>query len=225
VIERTDVAIVGGGISGLATAWDLAREGVPFRLLESSDRFGGRIVTERASDFLVERGPDSLLAQKPAALALCRDLGLGDRLVPAREPRTVYVVKRGRMHPLPPGLAAGAPSDVRAFLRSRLFSWAAKARMALEPAVPRRRDGAEESIADFFRRRLGAEALALVGDPLLAGIHAGDPELLSLQATMPRLAEVERRAGSLARGMRPAAATAPRSRSRTSSAGAWARRR
>lgn len=209
MIERTDVAIVGGGISGLATAWDLAREGVPFRLLESSERWGGRIVTESASDFLVERGPDSLLAQKPAALALCRDLGLGDRLVPAREPRTVFVVNRGRLHALPPGLASGAPSDVRAFLTSRLFSWPGKARMALEPVVPRRRDGAEESIAGFFRRRLGREALALVGDPLLAGIHAGDPERLSLQATMPRLADLEQRAGSLARGMMPARAAGP----------------
>lgn len=199
--ERTEVAIVGGGISGLAAAFALARAGVPFTLLESSSRWGGRILTERASGFLLEGGADSLFAQKTAALDLCRELGLEDRLIAAREPRTVYVLKRGCLYALPPGLAAGAPQDVPAFLRSRLFSWPGKLRMGLERLVPRRRDGADESIADFFRRRLGGEALALLGDPLLAGIHAGDPERLSLGATMPRLADMEQRAGSLARGL------------------------
>lgn len=198
--QRTEVAIVGGGISGLSTAFALAREGVPFTLLESSSRWGGRILTDRAGGFLLEGGPDSLFAQKAPAFDLCRELGLADRLIPAREPRTVFVVKRGRLHVLPPGLAAGAPRDMRAFLRSPLFSWPAKARMALERLVPRG-DGVDESIARFFRRRLGREALELLGDPLLAGIHAGDPERLSLGSTMPRLAELERRAGSLSRGL------------------------
>lgn len=196
-----EVAIVGGGISGLVTALSLARAGVPFLLLESSPRWGGRVLGERDGGFLIEGGPDSLFVQKPAAIDLCRELGLGERLLPASEPRTVYVAKGGRLHALPPGLAAGAPSDLRAFLASGLFSWPGKLRMGLECVIPRRRDQDDESIADFFRRRLGREALALVGDPLLAGIHAGDPERLSLTATMPRLAEVERRSGSLARGL------------------------
>jgi oxygen-dependent protoporphyrinogen oxidase len=207
--ERTDVAIVGGGISGLAAALGLARAGVPFTLLEASPRWGGRILSERSDGFLIEGGPDSLLAQKPAALALCRELGLGDRLLPACDPRTVFVVKRGRLHALPPGMAAGVPTDVGAFLSSRLFSWPGKLRMGMERIVPRRRDDGDESIADFFRRRLGAEALAFVGDPLLAGIHAGDPERLSLRATMPRLAELERTAGSLSRGLAPRSKAPP----------------
>lgn len=200
-MSRTEVAVVGGGISGLAVAWALARDGVPFTLVESSERWGGRILTERVGGFLIEAGPDALFVQKPAPLTLCRELGLGAELVPASDPRTVYVVRGGRLHVLPPGLAAGAPGDVRAFLRSRLFSWGAKVRMGMERVVPRRRDGADESIAGFFRRRLGREALAFVGDPLLAGIHAGDPERLSLRSTMPRLAEIERRSGSLSRGL------------------------
>jgi protoporphyrinogen/coproporphyrinogen III oxidase len=200
-IERTEVAIVGGGISGLTTAYALGRAGVPFTLLEASSRWGGRILTDRAAGFLLEGGPDSLFAQKTPALDLCRELGLGGRLIAAREPRTVFVSKGGRLHALPPGLGAGAPQDVPAFLRSRLFSWPGKLRMGLERLVPRRRDGADESIAEFFRRRLGREALALLGDPLLAGIHAGDPERLSLGTTMPRLVELERRAGSLSRGL------------------------
>jgi oxygen-dependent protoporphyrinogen oxidase len=201
MIERCDVAVVGGGVSGLVTALALARAGVSFVLLEASPRWGGRILSERERGFLVEGGPDSLFAQKPAAIELCRELGLGESVLPAREPRTVYVAKAGRLHALPPGLAAGAPNDLRAFLASGLFSWSGKLRMGLECVVPRRRELEDESIADFFRRRLGREALALVGDPLLAGIHAGDPERLSLQATMPRLSEIEQRAGSLARGL------------------------
>jgi oxygen-dependent protoporphyrinogen oxidase len=199
--ERAEVAIVGGGISGLSAAYALARAGVPFALLESSSRWGGHILTDRAEGFLLEGGPDSLFAQKTPALELCRELGIDERLVPAREPRTVFVLKRGRLYALPPGLAAGAPQDVPAFLRSRLFSWPGKLRMGLERLVPRRRDGADESIAEFFRRRLGREALQLLGDPLLAGIHAGDPERLSLGTTMPILSDLERRAGSLSRGL------------------------
>ena len=199
--ERTEVAVVGGGVSGLAAAYGLSRAGVPFTLLESSPRWGGRIFTDRAGGFLLEGGPDSLFVQKTASFDLCRELGIEDRLIPAREPRTVYVMKRGRLHALPPGMAAGAPQDVPAFLRSRLFSWPAKLRMGLERLVPRRRDGADESIAEFFRRRLGREALALLGDPLLAGIHAGDPERLSLGTTMPLMADLERRAGRLPRGL------------------------
>jgi oxygen-dependent protoporphyrinogen oxidase len=199
--HRCEVTIVGGGISGLATALALTRAGVPFLLLESSARWGGRILSEREGGFLLEGGPDSFFVQKPSAIDLCRGLGLADELLPARDPRTVYVARDKRLHPLPPGLASGAPDDLRAFLASGLFSWPGKLRMGLECLVPRRRQIEDESIADFFRRRLGREALALVGDPLLAGIHAGDPERLSLQATMPRLSEIERRSGSLARGL------------------------
>lgn len=198
---KPEVAIIGGGISGLTAAYALDRAGVPFTLIEASSRWGGRILTDHAQGFLLEGGPDSLFAQKTKGLELCRELGLEDHLIPSREPRTVYVLKRGRLHALPPGLAAGAPQDVPAFLRSRLFSWPGKLRMGLEPLVPRRRDGADESIATFFRRRLGREALALLGDPLLAGIHAGDPERLSLGTNMPVLSDLERRSGSLSRGL------------------------
>jgi protoporphyrinogen/coproporphyrinogen III oxidase len=210
-MEHIDTVVCGGGVTGLAAAHGLARAGVPFVLLEGSSRWGGRIRTEHEDGFLLEAGPDSLLAQKPAALDLCRTLGIGGRLLPAREPRTVYVLRRGRLHALPPGMASGVPSSVPAFLRSRLFSWPGKVRMALEPMVSAREDGADESIADFFRRRLGEEALDLVGEPLLAGIHAGNAERLSIQATMPRLVQLERRFGSLWRGLAPARrAPAPR---------------
>ncbi len=212
VAERVDVAIVGGGISGLAAAHALAKRGVRFTLFEAQARFGGVIRTERESDFLLEAGPDALLAQKPEGVALCRELGLGEHLVPTNpDARTVFVSRRGRLHPLPEGMLLAVPTRVLPFLRSRLLSWPAKLRMGLELVIPASSGGADESIASFLRRRFGQECVDRLGEPLLAGIHAGDPERLSIQATFPRLVELERRHGSLIRGMWASAASSPAS--------------
>ena len=197
------VAVVGGGITGLAAAYDLAAAGVPFTLYEAQPRFGGVIRTERADGFLLEGGPDAMLAQKPEALALCRELGLADSLLPTSAPRTVYVLRRGRLHPLPEGVL-GIPSRIGPFVRTRLFSLRGKLRMGLDLVAPRG-PADDESIAAFLRRRLGQEAVEVLGQPLMAGIHSGDPERLSLRATFPRLAEMEARHRSLLRGFRAAA--------------------
>jgi oxygen-dependent protoporphyrinogen oxidase len=203
VIEtRTDVAIVGGGVAGLTTAYRLARAGVDFQLLESTNHWGGLIRTEHAGGFVLDAGPDTLLAHRPEAIALCTELGLGSRLVPASStPHPTRVVHRGRLHSLPEGMLLGVPARFAPLARTSLFSWTGKVRMALEVMAPRRRDGADESIASFFRRRLGQEALERIGDPLLAGIHAGDAERLSLRSTFPTLLEMEARHGSLIRAM------------------------
>jgi oxygen-dependent protoporphyrinogen oxidase len=212
VAERVDVAIVGGGISGLAAAHALTKRGVRFTLLEAQPRLGGVIRTERESGFILEAGPDALLAQKPEGVALCRELGLGDRLVPTNpDARTVFVSRRGRLHPLPEGMMLAVPTRALPFLRSGLFSWPGKLRMGLELLIPASSDGADESIASFLRRRFGQECVDRLGEPLLAGIHAGDPEQLSIRATFPRFVELERRHGSLIRGMwasAPASSTA-----------------
>jgi oxygen-dependent protoporphyrinogen oxidase len=210
---ETGVAIVGGGIAGLAAAWTLSQRGVPFRLLEGTDRWGGVIRTEVVSGFLLEAGPDAFIAQKPQAAALCRELGLGDRLLPSNtEQRTVFLLRRGRPVPMPEGLALGVPTRIRTFLRSPLVSWRGKVRMAMEPLVPRRGGDEDESVAQFFRRRLGEEALRALGGPLLSAIHGGDADALSMRAVLPRFAEMERR-GSLVlgmwRGARKAAPGAP----------------
>jgi len=204
--DRCDVAVVGGGITGLAAAHDLAAAGVPFALFEAQPRWGGLVRTERVDGFLLEAGPDSILAQKPEGVALCRELGLGESLVPTSAPRTVYVLHRGKLHPLPEGIL-GIPSRIGPLLRTGLFSWRAKLRMGLDLVAPRGA-AADESIASFLRRRLGREAVDRLGQPLMAGIHSGDPERLSLRATFPRLAELEARHGSLLRGFRATARAA-----------------
>jgi len=207
------VAIVGGGIAGLAAAYELQCRDVPFVLLEAGERWGGVIRSERADGFLLEAGPDTLLAQKPAALALARELGLESRLVPVNnEQRTLFVLHRGRLHALPDGMVLGVPTRVAPLVRTRLFSWPGKLRMAGDLVIPRGRVGADESIAAFFRRRLGHEALDRLGGPFLAGIHAGDPERLSLPANFPTLTALETRHGSLIRGLlasRPRSAGPP----------------
>lgn len=195
-----DVVIVGAGIAGLAAAWELQRRGIDPLILERSERTGGVIVTDRTDGFVIDGGPDSLLVQKPAAVALCRELGLGDRLVPTLPPRTAFVVRRGRLVPLPDASFLGLPTRVGPFVASRLFSMGGKLRMATELLRPR--TGAEdESIGQFIGRRFGREAVEYLAEPLLAGIHAGDVDRLSMASLFPRLVALEKAHGSILRGL------------------------
>jgi oxygen-dependent protoporphyrinogen oxidase len=199
---QVDVVIVGGGISGLAAAYELRKRKTSVLVLEKSDRPGGVIQTERVGDFIIDAGPDSLLVQKPAAVALCNEIGLGDRLVPTKPPRTAYILRDGVLHPLPGASVLGFPTRVRPMLRSHLFSPLAKIRMGAELFVPRRRQRGDESIASFVRRRFGENAVKYIAEPLLAGIHAGDVERLSMQVLFPRFVESEARSGSVIRAFR-----------------------
>lgn len=201
-MERVDVAVVGGGIAGLSAAYELVKQGRSVRLLESTGRTGGVMLTERFDGWTIDAGPDSLLTQKPAAIALCRELGLGDRLHPTRTPRTSFVLRGGRLHPLVEGSFLGFPLSASALARSSLFSWPGKIRMGLEPFVPKRTDDTEESIGAFVRRRFGAEAADYLADPLLAGIHAGDVNQLSARALFPRLVAAEAKSGSVLKAFR-----------------------
>jgi oxygen-dependent protoporphyrinogen oxidase len=196
-----DVAIVGGGIAGLAAAYDLQRRGLTVRLFEASAQAGGVIRTERVDGWVIDGGPDALLVQKPAAVSLCRELGLGDRLVSTLLPRTAYVLREGRLRPLAEGSFLGFPIGLVALLRSSLFTPGGKLRMACEVLVPRAHAD-DESIASFVRRRFGEEAVDYLAEPLLAGIHAGDAERLSIRALFPRLLDAERQSGSVLRSLR-----------------------
>ncbi len=203
------VVIIGGGITGLATAYALSRlPDVHITLLEANARWGGNILTDRVDDFVLDAGPDSWVVTKPHATALAKRLGLEAELVPTREEnRKVYIAHEGELHPLPEGLVLGVPTRLRPVLQSRLFSARGKVRMALEPFVPRRASDDDESIYDFVVRRLGREAAERVAAPLLGGVFAGDARALSMAATFPQFIAMERDHGSLALALRKARRT------------------
>lgn len=193
------IIVVGGGIAGLATAHrltELSQEkslGLEVTLLEASHRLGGSIATERVDDFIVEAGPDSFITEKPWALRLCERLGLTPRLVSTQSAyQKIYIVRQGKLELLPEGFFLLAPTRLWPFIRTPLFSWSGKFRMAAEIILPRRKSEDDESLASFVRRRFGTQALDRVAQPLVGGIYASDPEKLSLAATMPRFKEMER---------------------------------
>jgi oxygen-dependent protoporphyrinogen oxidase len=200
--EAVDVAIVGAGVSGLSAAYELRKRKRSVIVLERELRAGGIIVTERVGEFLVDGGPDALLVQKPAAVALCNELGLGDRLFPTKLPRTAFVLRNGELHPLPSASILGFPTRLKPLFKSRLFGLPAKVRMAAEVVIPRAANRGDESIAAFVRRRFGPEAVTYIAEPLLAGIHAGDVERLSMRALFPRLIDAEVKAGSVIKAFR-----------------------
>jgi len=196
--------IVGGGISGLATAFTLQECGsADYTLIECSPRWGGKITSAHENGFTIEGGPDSFITQKTAAVELCKRLGLGDQLVGSNSGKsaTTYIWSGGRLHRMPEGMMLMAPTMVIPFLCSRLISWPGKLRMGMEVFVPRARGDEDESLAGFVRRRLGTEALNKIAGPLMGGIHAADPERLSLKSTFPMFLEMEKKHGSLLRGM------------------------
>lgn len=203
------ITIIGGGITGLAAAFYLQREitarGVAARytLVEAGPRWGGKIVTDHEDEFTIEGGPDSFIVDKPAALQLCHDAGLGDDLIPSNEiEKRVYVLRRGRLVPFPTGFRLTIPTEFMPFIRSPLISPLGKLRMAADLAIPRRRDLSDESLGDFIRRRFGQECLDRIAGPLLGGIFVSDPDRLSMTATFPRLSAMEREYGSLIRAAR-----------------------
>lgn len=191
------VVVVGGGLGGLAVAYRLLRED-PTRevtLLEASERLGGLVTTECTGDFVIERGPESMITTKPAGVALANELGLGPRLLRTRSGASgAHVVTRGRLERIPEGFSILAPTDFGALLRSPILSRAGKLRALLDRVIPAhvRED---DSLASFVRRRYGAEVLDRLAQPLAAGIYGADPEVLSLRATMPRFLDAEQPGG------------------------------
>ncbi len=196
------VVIIGGGISGLSTAYYLARRGVPSTIIERQPRLGGVIRTERVDGCLIEAGPDSFISVKPAAMELIRELGLAGEVIGSNDHlRKTYVRRNGRLVPLPDGLMMMVPTRILPMLASPLLGWGTKVRMGLELLRAPAPHSEDQSVADFVREHYGQEAVDYLAEPLLSGIYGGNPEALSVRAVLPRFAELASRYGSLTRGV------------------------
>lgn len=199
------VAIIGGGIAGLAAAHRLLEcdSSLKITILESKDRLGGLLKTARNDGFLIEDAADNFITQVPWAVDLCRRLGLADELIPTNsEHRGADVVCRGKLQPIPAGFVLMASAQLWPILKTPILSWSGKLRLAMEPFVPARTDSSDESLGDFACRRLGKQVYERLVQPMVGGIYGSDPYKISLQATVPRFAEMEREHGSLFRAMR-----------------------
>ena len=210
-IEMKRVAIIGAGIAGLAAAHRLlelsvnSNEPLEVFIFELGSRLGGIIKTDEHDGFLLERGPDSFITEKPEALDLALRLDLEPHLIQTNEKdRRSFIVRGTRLIPVPAGFRLIAPTRFWPFVNSEIISWSGKARMALDLVLPRKNTNGtiDESLAQFIRRRLGEEALERVAQPMVGGIYTADPEKLSLQATMPHFIELERQHRSIIRALR-----------------------
>lgn len=186
--------VVGGGITGLAAAWEAVRgaDGRPpadVLLAEASDRLGGKLRTEATGDLLVEHGPDSFVAYRPAALTLAREAGLADDdVIGTSGSRLVFLRSRGRLRPLPSGMGMVLPTRVGPFVTTGILSPADKLRAGLDLVVPRQlRAGQDVAIGAFLRARLGGGIVRRFADPMVGGIYGASVDELSLDAVLPSL--------------------------------------
>ncbi len=202
------IAVIGGGLSGLAAARRVLRARTPRRplevaLFEAKNRLGGSIWTQRHDGFTLEAGADAFITNKPWGVELCHELGLADRLIETdAKHRRSFVLNRRRLVPVPEGFVMVAPSRLLPIMTTPILSWRGKIRLLMDLVLPKRGGRAEESLASFVRRRLGVEALERLVQPLVGGIYTADPNELSLQATLPQFARMEQEQGSLIRGAR-----------------------
>ncbi len=218
--EAPHVVVVGAGLSGLSAAFYLRRmiPGARVSVVEASSKIGGVIQTETLDGFLVEHGADMFATEPGDALQLCRDLGVEEQLlIPKESGRGAMIVRRGRLLAVPEGFVLMRATRVWPMLTTPLLSVAAKLRLGWERFVPRRDSDADESVADFTRRRLGKEVLQRIVQPLVGGIYTADPERLSMLATMRQFVTMEREHGSLSVATRARRQAGTDSRERSSS--------
>nr|WP_263328403.1 protoporphyrinogen oxidase [Neobacillus sp. Marseille-Q6967] len=213
--EIQKVAIIGGGIAGLAAAFYLQKIckemslPIEIKLIEASHRLGGKMQTFVKDGYTIERGPDSFLARKTSMIRLAKEVGMEDQLVPNSTGKS-YVLVNERLHPMPGGSVMGIPTEVGPFIKTGLFSIPGKARAAADFFLPRSPEGKDQALGEFFRRRLGNEVVENLIEPLLSGIYAGDIDQLSLMSTFPQFYEVEQKYRSLILGMKKSAPAHPR---------------
>ncbi len=198
-----EVVIIGGGISGLSAAYYLTKAGIPATLIEKRPRLGGVIQTEYLQGCTLEAGPDSYLGVKPAATQLIREVGLEDQIIGSNDHlRITYVVRNGRLVPLPDGLMMMVPTKIAPVLTTRLFGWGTKMRMGLEYFRRPSKSGLRDrSVSEFIADHYGVESLEYLAEPLLSGVYGGDPARLSAASVLPRFVDLESKYGSLTRGV------------------------
>jgi len=198
-VQSDHTIVIGGGISGLAAGYDLARAGAPHTLLEARPRVGGVIETQHAQDCVLECGPDSFISAKPEALKLICELGLEDQVIASNDQdRVTYILKNGRLVPLPEGVMMMVPTRAWPMIRTPLIGWGTKIRMAAE-LFRKPRTLPDRSVADFVVDHFGEETMDYLAEPLLSGVYGGDVRKLSAASVLPRFVEMEAKNGSLAR--------------------------
>ncbi|MFN2746988.1 MULTISPECIES: protoporphyrinogen oxidase [Bacillus] len=205
--ERRKIVIIGGGITGLAAAFYLEKEiktnGLPAEvtLVEASPRLGGKIQTVHKDGYVIERGPDSFLERKQSAPQLVKDLGLEHLLVNNATGQS-YVLVNETLYPIPEGAVMGVPTKIGPFLTTGLFSFQGKLRAGMDLLLPASKPQEDQSLGEFFRRRVGGEVVENLIEPLLSGIYAGDIDRLSLMSTFPQFYQTEQKYRSLIVGMK-----------------------
>lgn len=203
--NNQQIAIIGGGLTGLAAAFYLQRkieeEHLPYRvvLIESSDRLGGKMQTVERDGFVIERGPDSFLARKKSMTQLAKDVGIEGTIVPNSTGQS-YILIDDELLPIPGGAVMGIPTEISPFIKSRLFSPAGKVRAAMDLVLPRSKETGDQPLGPFLRRRLGDEVVENLVEPLMSGIYAGDLDQLSILSTFPDMLETEQKHRSLILG-------------------------
>lgn len=208
--------IIGGGITGLSAGYELVQRGVEPTLFDGSGRLGGVIQTETVEGCVVEGGPDSFLSAKPAGLELIRELGLANQVIGSNDKdRVTYIVKQGRLLPMPDGLMMMIPTKVLPLAATPLLGWGTKLRMGLDYFRRPGGERAERTVAQFIEEHYGREAVDYLADPLLSGVYGGSADSLSVNSVLARFVELESKYGSLTRGVLAARRNAPPSNNAT----------
>ena len=206
------VAVIGGGVAGLTAAYEsakLARKGAEVQavLFEASNRLGGIIETVREGGFVIECGPDAWVSEKPWALELAKELGLGNEVMLSNDAtRKTYILIDGKLQAMPDGMRMMVPGDLDALDASEIFSTDAKQAYHDElyhaELLRERAPHGDESVATFIQRHFGNEVLEKIGAPLLSGVFGGDVGNLSVRAVMAPFVTMEREYGSLIAAIR-----------------------
>ncbi len=188
------ILILGAGISGLATAHWLKKDGYEVTMLEAKGKPGGAMDTIEDRGFLIDFGPNSGLETTPLIRKIAEDVGIEDQMIYANEEGNKrYILRDGKLHAL--------PTSPPAFIKSKLFTTKAKFRLAAEPFIGKSQDGYYQSISEFVKRRLGQEFLDYAINPFVSGVFAGDPDKLSVKSAFPKLYRLEEVYGGLIKGM------------------------